>query len=210
MKTEDLIAGLSRDARIAGPSVHGRLAVAASVAAVAAFSLMVATIGVRRDIGAAMGTVLFSQKLVLMATLAVAGLALLRAAARPEADLPKAVLVVPALIFLFGMGHELATQAPAAYGARLVGRNSSLCLVAIPLLAVLPLAAFLAAMTRSAPRNAMLAGALAGFAAGTIAAFFYGMHCTDDSPLFVATWYSIGIALMTAAGGAIGRRLLAW
>jgi hypothetical protein len=210
MKTEDLIAGLSRDARIAGPSMHGRLAIATAAAAAVALGLMLLTIGLRPDFSAAAGTLLFGQKLVLMATLAIAALALLRASARPEADLPRAVLVIPVLIFLFGMGHELATQVPGAYGARLVGRNSSLCLVAIPLMAAAPLAALLVAMTKAAPRNAMQAGALAGFAAGTIAAFFYAMHCTDDSPLFVATWYTIGIALMTAVGAAIGRRVLAW
>ncbi len=190
--------------------MHGRLAIAALVAAATALGFMVLTIGLRPDFAAAAGTLLFSQKLVLMATLSIAALALLRASARPEADLPKSVLVIPVLIFLFGIGHELATQAPAAYGARLVGRNSSLCLVAIPLMAAAPLAIFLAAMTRAAPRSAMQAGALAGFAAGTIAALFYAMHCTDDSPLFVAAWYSVGIALMTAVGAGLGRRLLAW
>jgi hypothetical protein len=210
MKTEDLIAGLSRDARVAGPSVHGRLAIAAVAAAALALAFMLVSVGPRSDLAAAAGTMLFGQKLLLMATLSVAALALLRAAARPEAELPKVVLVIPALIFVVGMGHELATQSPVAYGARLVGRNSVVCLIAIPLMAAAPLAVFLTAMAKGAPRDAMQAGALAGFAAGTIAAFFYGIHCTDDSPLFVVAWYSIGIALMTAVGAALGRRVLAW
>jgi hypothetical protein len=210
MKTEDLIAGLARDAKAAGPSLHGRLTIAAAVATAVALGLMLLGMGTRPDLGAAMGTVLFGQKLLLMATLSIAAFALLRAAARPEADLPKSVLVLPALIFLFGMGHEVSTQPAAAMGARLVGNNSSLCLIAIPLMAALPLAAFFAALTKSAPRNAMQAGALAGFAAGTIAAFFYALHCGDDSPFFVATWYTLGIALMSAVGAGLGRRLLAW
>ncbi|MBL8570511.1 MAG: DUF1109 family protein [Phreatobacter sp.] len=210
MKTEDLIAGLARDAKAAGPSLHGRLMIAAGAAATVAFALMMLAIGTRPDLASAMGTVLFGQKLLLVATLAVAALALLRAAARPEADLPKSVLVLPALIFLFGMGHEVATQPAAVFGARLVGNNSALCLVAIPLLAAAPLAIFLAALRNGAPQSAMQAGALAGFAAGTIAAFFYGLHCADDSPFFVATWYTIGIALTGTVGALLGRRMLAW
>ena len=210
MKTEDLITALSRDARRAGPSVHGRLALALGIGAVAAFALLVASIGIRPDIASASRTMLFDLKMLLVATLAIAAVALVRAAARPEADLPKAVLAVPLLLVLFGIGHEVATQLPSALPGRLVGKNWGVCLVAIPLLGALPLAAILTAMSASAPRNATLAGALSGLAAGAIAATAYGLHCTDDSPLFVATWYSIAIAMLAAAGAAVGRRVLVW
>jgi hypothetical protein len=43
---------------------------------------------------------------------------------------------------------------------------------------------------------------------GGLAATVYAAHCTDDSPLFVATWYSIGIAGITAVGAAAGSRVL--
>jgi hypothetical protein len=36
----------------------------------------------------------------------------------------------------------------------------------------------------------------------------YASHCTDDSPLFVATWYPIATAVVTAAGALIGARVL--
>jgi hypothetical protein len=36
-----------------------------------------------------------------------------------------------------------------------------------------------------------LAGAIAGLAASGIAATFYATNCTDDSPLFVITWYPL-------------------
>lgn len=210
MKTEDLITALSRDARRTGPSVHGRLALALALGAVMAFALLTASIGIRPDIVAASRSMLFDLKMLLVATLAIAAIALVRAAARPEAALPKAVLIVPVLLVLFGIGHEVATQLPAALPARLVGKNWGVCLIAIPLLGALPLAAILTAMTAAAPRDATLAGALSGLAAGAIAATFYGLHCTDDSPLFVVTWYSLAIAILAAAGAAIGRRVLAW
>ncbi|WP_163364559.1 NrsF family protein, partial [Escherichia coli] len=85
----------------------------------------------------------------------------------------------------------------------------ALCLVAIPFLGAAPLAAILTAMTTAAPADPARAGAIAGFTAGAIAAVFYGMHCVDDSPLFVATWYTLAIGAMAIAGAAIGRRVLA-
>ncbi len=210
MNTDDLIAALSRDARQTGPAVHRRIAIALAVAAVTAFALLMASLGVRPDLTAASRTMLFDLKMLLVATLAVAAFAMVRAAARPEAELPKVVLLVPILLIVFGIGHEIAMQAPGNLSMRLVGKNWRVCLVAIPLLGLLPLAAILTAMTAAAPRNATLAGALSGFAAGAVAALFYGLHCTDDSPLFVVTWYSLAIGMLTAAGAAIGRRVLAW
>ena len=33
-------------------------------------------------------------------------------------------------------------------------------------------------------------------------------HCTDDSPLFVATWYTMATMVVTAIGAALGARVL--
>ena len=38
----------------------------------------------------------------------------------------------------------------------------------------------------------------------------YAAHCTDDSPLFVATWYTLAIAILTAAAGARWRAFARW
>jgi len=210
MKTDDLIAALAQDARRPGIAVHRRLTVALALGAAAAFVLLVMNLGMRADLAAASRTVLFGLKLLLAATLALGAAALLRAAARPEAKLPWGALVIPALVLLFGIGHEVATQLPASLPGRLVGRNWRLCLVAIPLLGLVPLAALLLAMSAAAPRNATAAGALAGLAAGAIAAMAYGLHCGDDSPLFVATWYTLAIAGLAGLGALAGRRILAW
>ena len=55
-----------------------------------------------------------------------------------------------------------------------------------------------------------MAGAVAGLVAGGVGATLYAMHCTDDSPLFVALWYSLAVALVALAGAAAGRWLLRW
>ncbi|MDP9812634.1 hypothetical protein J2W42_005504 [Rhizobium tibeticum] len=80
----------------------------------------------------------------------------------------------------------------------------------IPLIGLGPLAVFLAALRHGAPTRPRLAGAVAGLLAGGIAATFYAAHCTDDSPLFVATWYSIAIAGLAALGSVLGRRVARW
>jgi hypothetical protein len=36
------------------------------------------------------------------------------------------------------------------------------------------------------------------------------LHCPDDSPFFVAVWYSSAIAVVVAAGYFTGLRLLKW
>lgn len=208
--TDTLIAALQRDARRAGPGLPGRLALAVTLGAIAACAGMMLSMGPRPDLGLAAGHMLFTLKLGLTATLAMAAFALLQAAARPAAPLPRSVLVVPAALLVFALGHEVATQPTAMLGARLVGNSSLRCVFAIVMLSALPLAGLIAALRCAAPDDPARAGALAGLTAGALGAFFYAFHCADDSPLFVATWYVIAIALLVGIGAAAGRRLLSW
>jgi hypothetical protein len=55
-----------------------------------------------------------------------------------------------------------------------------------------------------------IAGAAAGLLAGALSATFYAAHCTDDSPLFVAVWYSLAIAILAARGAIAAPRLARW
>jgi hypothetical protein len=88
--------------------------------------------------------------------------------------------------------------------------NSMVCLAYIPLIGIGPLAIFLLALRHGAPTRPALAGAAAGLLAGSIAATFYAAHCTDDSPLFVATWYTIAIAGLAVLGAAGASRFARW
>jgi hypothetical protein len=92
--------------------------------------------------------------------------------------------------------------------ARLVGRNSSICSAAISLLSLPILAGSLFALRQGAPSRPALVGALAGVMSAALGATLYAAHCADDSPLFVATWYTIAVALMAAVGAAIGSKVL--
>ena len=66
------------------------------------------------------------------------------------------------------------------------------------------------ALRQGAPEHPALAGAAAGLLAGAIGAALYATHCPDDSPLFVAAWYSLAIGFVVALGAVAGARLLRW
>ncbi|MCS0496442.1 NrsF family protein [Ancylobacter sp. MQZ15Z-1] len=211
MKTDDLIELLAEDATPQWP--FRRLFDIALLAAVAACAVaFFATIGPRPDFAHAAETVRFPFKFVVTLTLATGAVGLSLAMARPGVRTGPWLWLLAAapLLLLAGVAAELAVVPREAWMTRLVGHNSAFCLRVIPLLAVAPLACFLLVLRRGAPAHAGRAGALAGLAAGGIAATFYAAHCPDDSPLFVAVWYSVAIAIVTAAGYLGGRRLLAW
>ena len=91
---------------------------------------------------------------------------------------------------------------------RLIGHNSRVCLTAIPVLSLPLLAAALIGLRHGAPARPALAGALAGLLSAGLAATLYASHCNDNSPLFVATWYTIATALVTAIGALAGSQML--
>jgi hypothetical protein len=91
---------------------------------------------------------------------------------------------------------------------RLVGSNSKVCLSAIPAMSLPLLIAALIGLRHGAPSRPALAGAIAGMVSAGLAATLYASHCTDDSPLFVATWYTLATALVTAVGALMGARVL--
>ncbi|MGB6637955.1 MAG: NrsF family protein, partial [Bradyrhizobium sp.] len=66
----------------------------------------------------------------------------------------------------------------------------------------------LVGLRHGAPARPAVAGAMAGLISAGLAAALYASHCTDDSPLFVATWYPIATAMVVAAGALIGAKVL--
>jgi hypothetical protein len=114
-----------------------------------------------------------------------------------------ALVVAAALIEMMVIPRDL-------WMTRLIGRNWAHCLMMIPILSIPPLAVLVAALRAGAPGHPMLTGALAGAAAAGVAATFYASNCTDDSPLFVVTWYPLATAIVVVAGALAGRRWLRW
>lgn len=212
MRTGDLIEALAADAKTRRTPPAAVMLPALAAAIVVAGAALLSTIGIRADVAAALATTRFPYKLVVVLGLAIPSILLLLRLARPGAPArgPALALVAFPALAAAGIVAELFAVPSQAWVPRLIGNNAAICMTVIPLLAVAPLAALLLALRQGAPTRPALTGAVAGLAAGAVAAFLYGWHCSDDSPLFVATWYPLAICLPTAVGAAAGSRLLRW
>jgi hypothetical protein len=210
MKTDDLISVLAEDNRAMQPPVARTAAIAFLLGGMASLAILLAAMGLRPDIADAVATWRFDLKLGLAALAFVLGFAECVRLARPSSEgFSILVWVVPALL-LAAVAIELAVIPADAWSVRLIGTNAAPCVLAIPVLALAPLAVGLFAMRTGAPRSPTLAGAAIGFASAMLAATLYGLHCFDDSPLFVATWYTLASAPVVVVGAFAGRRLLKW
>ena len=212
MKTENLIAALVAD----GPSIETPIARKVALALACGFALSAALffwqLGWRPDIGEARGTLPFLFKFVVTGALLVPAAILATRLARPDATpgLWGWALVIAPLLLVAGSSADLIASPSNVWTTKLIGTHAAACVTLIVLLSTLPLAALLFALSEGAPAEPRITGAVAGIAAGALAATLYAMHCTDDSPLFVATWYTIGIGIMALAGSVLGERLLRW
>jgi hypothetical protein len=210
MDTNDLIRTLAADNDTHERSV-GNLLLAALVLAVPVSTVLFLTnMGVRPDVMTAMGNPLFDLKFVVTIALAVVAIAISLHLSRPEASLGRWawLLAIPVGLLGIGMMGEMMMPNRASMSARLIGSNSKICLTAIPLLSLPLLAAALVALRRGAPSRPAVAGAFAGVLSAGLAATLYAAHCTDDSPMFVATWYTIAIGFVAAIGALAGSRVL--
>jgi hypothetical protein len=212
MKTDDLIRALGADARKAGPPVDRAWLMGVAGAAVVAAIVFFATIGPRPDFMAAAHTMRFLFKFVFTGSLALTAFLCVRAFSMPGASSRRmglALLVAPALM-LIAVLAELMVMPQQTWMPRMIGTNSMICMSFIPLIGIGPLAVFIAVLRYGAPTRPALAGAAAGLLAGGLAATFYAAHCFDDSPLFVAVWYTIAIAGLTVLGAIAGRLFIRW
>ncbi|MBS0273196.1 MAG: DUF1109 family protein [Proteobacteria bacterium] len=211
MKTDDLIASLAADAPAQRP-LRRLFAAAAILGALVACLLFLVTLGPRPDIHQAVHTVRFDFKFVVTIVLAVTAFFVMRDMARPEVTqsrLRPLLWVAPVLLVL-AVAAELMAVPQDQWMPRLIGHNMRFCTTMIPLFALAPLALLLWVLRRAAPQSPTRAGAIAGLIAGGIGAAFYAAHCFDDSPLFVAAWYTLAIGMVTGLGALLGSRLLRW
>ncbi|WP_421592792.1 NrsF family protein [Shinella sp. M27] len=211
MKTDDLIILMTHDAPV-GLRYGRALALALGVGIVASAALLVVTVGLRHNMASVFETARVLFKIVVTLVLAVLAARLAMRIGRPGAEtrFPALLLGVPLVMVAAAVIIELFALPSEAWRASLIGRNALFCLFFVPVLSLAPFASLFWALKKGAPENPAAAGAAAGFAAGAIAAAIYAWHCPDDSPLFLATWYTAAIAGVTAAGALLGRRWLRW
>jgi len=211
VKTNDLINLLAQDAPVR--TRLGRVLALALVAGVVlSGGILLSTIGIRHDMWSIFETARVLFKIGFTLVLAVTACIVVFRIGRPGVAMKASVaaLLLPLALLIAAVTAEMNVIPSAAWETSLVGNNARFCLMFIPLLSLAPLAGFMLALRNGAPKRPSLAGAAAGLAAGGIAAALYAWHCPDDSPLFVATWYTIAIAAVTAIGSLIGRRYLRW
>jgi hypothetical protein len=212
VKTDDLIRALAADSGVR-PMPPGRALALALIPGVAiALGLYFAVLGLRPHLLTLLGEPRLTFKLGLAFLLVVLSRALALRLVQPGADIRRAALLLSIVPGLLGLASlvEIATVPPAEWGQRLMGANALFCLKTIPFLALAPLAAALLALRQGAPEHPAIAGAATGLFAGAIGAALYATHCPDDSPLFVAAWYSLAIGFVIAIGALAGSRLLRW
>ena len=211
MKTDQLIDMLSTNLE---PAKSGQLmktlALTLAAGGLAAFCLMLATVGLRTD--GAFHPGFLTLKLLFTLILIGAGTALLAKLIRPGQDGRKLYTVIFLPFVAVGVAGvvALAREPAAAWHPMILGEHWGTCVVCIPLFAIVPFTALIWALRQGAPINLRRTGAIAGLVAGAIGAAAYAFHCPDDSLPFVTLWYGMMVALCAGIGAMLGPRLLRW
>jgi hypothetical protein len=210
METDQLIRTLAADNAHRARPVGSVLALSLLLAAPVSIAIFLTELGVRPDVMTAMRNPLFDLKFAVTLALAISAVAISLHLSRPEASLRgwAWLLLIPIALVAAGIGGEMMMPQRPPMMTRLMGRNASTCLTAIPLMALPLLAAALLGLRHGAPTRPAVTGGIAGLLSAGLAATLYASHCTDDSPLFVATWYTIAAALVAAIGALAGSRVL--
>jgi hypothetical protein len=210
MDTDQLIRTLAADNARRPQSVGLVLALALLVAAPLSIAMFFMMLGIRPDVMTAMHNPFFDLKFVATLALAISAMIVSLHLSRPEAFLRGWgwLLLIPVGVLVGGIGSEMMLPQRLPMMARLVGHNWRVCSIAISLMSMPLLAGALIGLRHGAPSQPAIAGAIAGMMSAGLAATLYASHCTDDSPLFVITWYSIATAAVAAIGALAGPRVL--
>jgi hypothetical protein len=167
-------------------------------------------LGLNPDL-ATMGAAL-TLKLGYVASLTAGAAWLTARLARPGAAWGKAltsvILLFGAMCLLACIDWNQADQTERA--ALLFGQSWTTCPWRVAALAGPALLLGFLAVRGLAPTRLRLAGAAIGLMAGGLGAFGYALYCPELSPLFVVTWYSLGMLVPAAIGAVLGPRTLRW
>lgn len=213
MRTDELIDALGRNLRPAPPSAAPkRLAWAAAGGGAAALAAVVFWLGPRPDLAAAAGTPAFWMKAGYALVLGVAGFLAVERLARPAGSGRTGLAVAAAAVaVVVALGAaQLALAAPEARMPLWLGHSWDRCSLNILAVSLPMLAATLLVLRSLAPTRLAVAGAAAGLFCGGVGAAAYGLSCIETAPAFVATWYSLGMALPAIVGGLAGPWVLRW
>ena len=214
MKTDDLIDLLAKDADLPPPGgVARRLALACALAAGGALALLLAWLGLRPDLHLAMRTGPFWMKAGYTLWVAAAGFAMTAEASRPGGapKRPARMALVAALVVIGVLAIGDAALTPVSgWRAAWMGQSAMICPWRILAISTPAFAAIVWGLRSLAPTRLAVAGAAAGVLAGGIGATVYGLYCQEATAMFVATWYTLGLAGCAGVGALLGPRVLRW
>jgi hypothetical protein len=203
MSIDTLIRNLSADlAPVTRRSVPREAAVLAAIG-VAQAGLVLSAGATRPDMGQVILAPFMLWKIGSLAVLAGVACTVAIRSLAPPAMPRRAVMAVLALAVLAILGGTFVTSAGDS-GRPLLDRLSPahgmLCATAITVLALPIMAALAVLMRRGAPVRPKQSALACGLAAATSGALIFTLCCPMNDPLYIAFWYSVGIA--TVALGA--------
>ena len=211
--TDDLIARLATDLKPVRSNALPRLLMGAVlVSGVVAAIAMLMWLGMRDDMETAPGTMMFWTKFAYTLALAVLGGVATLALARPDGAIRWPWVVAPALLALLLVGAviQLAYAQPDQMMPLVIGGTAMVCPWRIVVLALPILLGLMLALRRMAPANPTLTGLAAGLFAGGTGAWVYSFACGENGMMFLALFYTLGIAVVAGLGAPLRRFLLRW
>ncbi len=186
------------------------LVIALAAGMLASTALFFATLGIREDIAEALQTWRFDVKLAIAAVAVAAAVFDCFRSIGPQSEKVYPLSLGALALVAASVGIELAAAPADEWQSLAVGSNGLTCLFSIPMLSLAPLVVLLCVLRSGAPASPTRAGAAVGVLSAACGAALYATHCSDDSPLFVAIWYSLAVVPVIAAGALAGSRMLKW
>jgi hypothetical protein len=187
------------------------LALALVLGAMAAFGVMLVTLGERPAMASPQHFEFIALKVGLAIAVIATAVRVLGRLASPGGERIRFFPYFLALFAVIAAGAAIAlvlTNSPMPM--TMPGQQPITCILCIPLFAILPFGGLIWALRQAAPTDLRRAGAIAGLLAGGVGAAVYAFHCPDDSLLFVVVWYGSALAFCTFVGAWLGPKLLRW
>ena len=213
MRTDQLIESLAAELKpIDRTRINRVLLSALAIGAIAALSIMFAVFGSVPNLLGRPHPDVFVGKLLFGVGVAVTAAIFLPKLVRPRVyahNLP-ALIFVPFVAIVAAAVSTLASVPVTAWSEMVFEEHSVRCLLAIPLLAILPFTALVSALRLGAPTDLSFAGAIAGLVAGGLGAAACALPCVDNWIPAIAIWYGVPIGVCAIVGAKLGPWLLRW
>jgi len=213
MKTEDLVSLLATGVDAVDPSQTARRY--SMVLAAGLLTALVFTAGILHLNPALLrysSEPMFWVREAYCASLSILALLAVNRLAHPglPLGLVPAFMVIVVIAMWVLAAFVLQTAPPLTRTQLILGATAKVCPFLIALVAVPLFLAFIWFLRGLAPTQLRLAGAAAGFAAGSMGALVYSLHCPEIAAPFVGVWYLLGMLIPTTLGAWLGPRLLRW